>query len=110
MQEQGTWTECVYCTKIRPDIGAGCPVCGGKRTWFQPARMMDAHTSGREVLQDLFMLAPLYKQFLQDEEDRETGRELWTRLTGLLQRFSIYHFDCEQVLMDLLLDLESRLP
>ena len=39
--EQGVMTECVYCTKVRPEIGADCPFCEGRRTYFKPAQMME---------------------------------------------------------------------
>ena len=112
-QQQSCMTECVYCTKVRPDIGAECPRCGGRRIHSQPAQMMCGELSRQSVLQSLFA-AGVGVNALQtasasdDERAKQQAQELCGRLIGILQSMSIHGFDLETAVIEMIQSLERE--
>ena len=98
-QQQGTMVDCVYCKYVHPELKgkSTCPVCRGDTPSFRPARMMDRHTSRRDVLKHLFSIQRSEK----DEEFKNT-------LVRLLTRIDIYNFDLKEALIDQIRDLEEN--
>ena len=107
-QQQSCRTECVYCTKVRPDIGADCPQCRGQRVYNQPAQMMAGRMSRQHVLESLFRGAEKMEALQNAAADSqpEKARILRDYMLGLLQSMSIYNFDLEAAVVEMILDLE----
>ena len=107
--EQGVMTECVYCTSVRPDIGAECPFCGGRRTYFQPGQMMDGPTSREQTMHRLFELADSWNDIHSCAEDERpsVAEQFRGELVSLLQEMSIHNFDARTAVVELIRKIED---
>ncbi len=107
-QQQSCMTECVYCAKVRPEIGADCPRCGGHRHYAQPAQMMAAEYAREHVLQELFRVGSGFETLMSasDEEQSRAAQELHSGLISTLQSMSIYGFDLETAVIELIQSVE----
>lgn len=103
-------TECVYCTKVRPGIGADCPFCEGEGTYFQPAQMMDGPMSREQTMHRLFELAATWNEMYScSEEERQAVTDRFRReLVGVLQAMSIYNFDIQTAMVEMIQRLEDE--
>ena len=107
--EQGVITECVYCTSVRPEIGPECPFCGGRRTYFQSAQMMDGPTSREQTMHRLFELAGNWNEIHScvEEERPSVAMRFRGKLVGLLQEMSIHNFDARTAVVELIRKIED---
>ena len=107
-QEQGCMTECVYCTKVRPEIGANCPLCKGQRAYHQPAQMMAGELARQHVLQKLLTAGTSLDTLksASDTEQLQAAQQLRDRLISTLQSMTIYGFDLETSMIELIHTLE----
>jgi hypothetical protein len=94
--EQGCLVDCIYCKYIEPKYSGTlkCPVCHGKSTRFQPARMMDRYTSEQEILSNIFNS--------HWDEDPQKQRD---RLLNLLNLVDLYNFDFKLALINKIKEL-----
>ena len=108
--EQGVMTECVYCTTVRPGIGAKCPFCEGRRTYFKPAQMMDGPMSRERTMHRLFELAATWNELdsAPESERSSVAARLRRELVSVLQWISTYTFDAETALVELIRKLEDE--
>ena len=51
--EQGLYLDCFYCQDLFPETEGNCKKCQNKKSYFQPAQMMDKETSEQFVLESL---------------------------------------------------------
>ena len=102
-------TECVYCTMVRPEIGADCPFCEGRRTYFKPARMMDGPMSRERTTHRLFELAATWNEMhsCSDEERPPVAVRFHRELVSVLQGMGIYNSDIETAMVELIRQLED---
>ena len=93
--EQGSVTDCVYCTVVHPALGEDCPRCGGTVRSFRPARMVDGPTSRAHVLSRFFRCGEVWMALDDAPESDEDGarEQLRDALVSLLEDVSLYGFD-----------------
>lgn len=108
--EQGSIVTCVYCTRIRPGLGAACPRCKGDRTRFKAARMLDGASSRREVLGMLAAAGEAERALAAaDPAGRAAAaRALVDRLVGVRAAMDLYGFDLGLALEECVRDLEDE--
>ncbi len=100
--EQGSLTDCVYCTLVHPAAAGDCPRCGGQGRFFRPARMMDGPTSRAQVLASFFRFGQVWQATdAPSEECRDA-------LVSLLEDVSLYGFDPTMALAEAIRDVEEE--
>jgi len=116
-REQGLEMECLYCTKIYPELREKeCPVCKGARFIFQPAQMMDVETSERAIFTHLSeFLQNYYKHELDvghAEKDFEKKKKLAETAKNdainLIKKIHIYNFNLSEALIHLVHEIDMN--
>ena len=107
MEEQGCWTECVYCTEIKPDIGDDCPFCNGKKTFFKPAQMMDEVTSRAFIFNEILQLYNNYTELDDSQADKKKIERYISSLVSLMQYIKIYDFNIKEAIKEHIYKLEQ---
>jgi len=109
--EQGCLTSCVYCTLVRPDLPAGalCPVCRGRKTFFQPAQMMDEASSFARMAAELSEASLAEQRFTMSARTQtpEDAKRLRDELLTTLRHLDIYGFDPRRHLADVIRRVED---
>ncbi len=99
--EQGCLKDCIYCTKIYPDLEK-CPRCDGMGPKFTPARMMDEYTSRDEIMDMMTRAFQYYYVYKDEEPDEQTIRRFRDDLIDLIDYMYMYHFDAKEAFKELL--------
>lgn len=100
--EQGSLTDCVYCTLVHPDAAGDCPRCGGQGRIFRPVRMMDGPTSRAQVLSSFFRFGEVWQAVDGPSEERRDA------LVSLLEEVSLYGFDPTLALAEAIRGVEEE--
>lgn len=107
MREQGTVMDCIYCTKVYPELeGAECPKCGGRGPTFRAARMMDRQTSAREIWPRILGLYETESKL--ESLSPEQVQQYRDRLIGVLDQVNLYQFDMKEALLVRIHDLDME--
>ena len=110
-RDQGIEMECVYCTKIYPELrDKGCPVCKDVRFIFQTAQMMDVDSSERAIFAHLSEFLQYYNKHELDLEYTDKNFETKKKLAetakndviNLIKKINIYNFNLEEALIHLI--------
>ncbi|NHI93724.1 MAG: hypothetical protein EAX96_14655 [Candidatus Lokiarchaeota archaeon] len=110
-REQGVQMECIFCTKLYPELRKkGCPACKGVGFIFQPAQMMDVDSFEREIFSHLHeFLHHYYKDkldfdFIEKgfEEKKKLAKNAKNDAINLLKKLHIYGFDLSEALIRLI--------
>lgn len=110
MSVQGTMTQCVYCTQVRPTMKKSeCPLCHGRVNYFQPARMMDRWSSWVEVVGELQESVQKETEFMMKEKpSRMDAKRLRENLITLLRHIDIYGFDPKKRIAERIRQIEDE--